>query len=332
MNLCVSRQEIHKSTTMKNTIAFLSLISILISGSGQEIPAEEKDSETHRPGADTNDVVRVIAGDERLIIESDTGKVRIITGNSEIIIMDSSDKRLPKIETRKRESEESEEPEDYDNDREERLHRRKHFRGHWAGLEIGFNDYLTSGYSTFIPEEIDYMSLHTGKSVNFNINFSQLSIGLTRHTGFVTGLGLTWNNYVFDGNNNIQKGANGVIEILNPPDILKKSKFTTLYLHVPILLEFQIPTDHQRLNLSIGTIGAVKLHSHSKMIFENNDKVKSNDDFSLNMLRAGATARIGYENFSIYGTYYFTPLFKTGKAPDGIDLFPCEIGLAFNIN
>lgn len=320
---------------MKKTIAFLALILLLSSGFAQEIPAEKNDTSIHRSGADTNDVVRVIAGDERLIIESDTGKVRIITGNSEIIIIDSSDRRMPKIETRKREaeeSEESEEPEYYDNGREERYHRRKHFRGHWAGLEIGFNDYLTSGYSTFIPEEIDYMSLHTGKSINFNINFSQLSIGLTRHTGFVTGLGLTWNNYVFDGNNNIRKGPNGVIDILTSPDILKKSKFSTLFLHVPILLEFQIPTDHQRLNLSIGTIGALKLHSHSKMIFENNDKVKSNDDFSLNMLRAGATARIGYENLSIYGTYYFTPLFKSGKAPGGIDLFPCEIGLAFNIN
>lgn len=328
-------QETYKSTIMKKTIAFLALILLLSSGFAQEIPAEKNDTSIHRSGADTNDVVRVIAGDERLIIESDTGKVRIITGNSEIIIIDSSDRRMPKIETRKREaeeSEESEEPEYYDNGREERYHRRKHFRGHWAGLEIGFNDYLTSGYSTFIPEEIDYMSLHTGKSINFNINFSQLSIGLTRHTGFVTGLGLTWNNYVFDGNNNIRKGPNGVIEILNSPDILKKSKFSTLFLHVPILLEFQIPTDHQRLNLSIGTIGALKLHSHSKMIFENNDKVKSNDDFSLNMLRAGATARIGYENLSIYGTYYFTPLFKSGKAPGGIDLFPCEIGLAFNIN
>lgn len=328
-------QETYKSTIMKKTIAFLALILLLSSGFAQEIPAEKNDTSIHRSGADTNDVVRVIAGDERLIIESDTGKVRIITGNSEIIIIDSSDRRMPKIETRKREaeeSEESEEPEYYDNGREERYHRRKHFRGHWAGLEIGFNDYLTSGYSTFIPEEIDYMSLHTGKSINFNINFSQLSIGLTRHTGFVTGLGLTWNNYVFDGNNNIRKGPNGVIDILTSPDILKKSKFSTLFLHVPILLEFQIPTDHQRLNLSIGTIGALKLHSHSKMIFENNDKVKSNDDFSLNMLRAGATARIGYENLSIYGTYYFTPLFKSGKAPGGIDLFPCEIGLAFNIN
>ncbi len=291
----------------------------------QEAPAEKNDASAKKDRADSNDVVRVIAGNRRVIIESDTGTVRILTGNREIIILDSSESRLPKIETDKRQDK------DYDS-REERERRRRHFKGHWAGAEAGFNSYLTSGYSTDIPEGIDYMSLHTGKSINFNINFSQLSIGLTRHTGFITGLGFTWNNYVFDGNNNIQKGENGVIEILDPPDILKKSKLTTLFLHVPVILEFQIPTDHQRLNLAVGAIGAVKLHSHSKMVFENNDKVKSDDDFSLNMLRLGTTARIGYENFSIYGTYYFTPLFKPGKQPGGIDLFPCEIGLAFNIN
>ena len=68
------------------------------------------------------------------------------------------------------------------------------------------------------------------------------------------------------------------------------------------------------------------------MVFENKDKVKSNDDLSLNMLRLGATARIGYENFTIYGTYYFTPLFKTGKSPGDVDLFPFEIGFAFTVD
>jgi hypothetical protein len=67
------------------------------------------------------------------------------------------------------------------------------------------------------------------------------------------------------------------------------------------------------------------------MEFENGDKVKSDGDFSLNMLRYGATARIGYENLEIYGTYYITPLFKHGKGPGGVDLFPFEIGLAFSI-
>jgi len=68
------------------------------------------------------------------------------------------------------------------------------------------------------------------------------------------------------------------------------------------------------------------------MVYEDGDKVKSDDDFSLNMLRYGATARVGFENINITGTYYLTPLFKTGKGPGGIDLYPFEIGLAFTID
>jgi hypothetical protein len=68
------------------------------------------------------------------------------------------------------------------------------------------------------------------------------------------------------------------------------------------------------------------------MKFQNGDKVKSNGDFSLNMLRYGPTARIGYQNFQIYGTYYMTPLFKTGKGPGGYDLYPFEIGFALTFN
>jgi hypothetical protein len=220
----------------------------------------------------------------------------------------------------------------YDNDDNHRPRRARRFRGHWTGVEFGFNNFMTSDKSLSLPSDIGYMSLNSGKSASFNINFTQLSIGFARHIGLVTGLGLNWNNYRFDGNNNIQKDPDGVIQELIPDGALKKSKLTTLYLDLPVLLEIQLPTDHNRLNISAGPIGAVKIASHSKMVFEEGPKVKSYKDFSLNMLRYGATARVGYGNFEIYGTYYATPLFQDGKAPGGYDLYPFEIGIAFTFN
>jgi hypothetical protein len=155
---------------------------------------------------------------------------------------------------------------------------------------------------------------------------------MTRRIGIVTGLGLNWNNYRFDGNNNVQKGNGGIIEILDPGASLKKSKLTTLYLNLPLLIEIQIPADHNQINIAAGPIGAVKLSSHSKMVLEDGDKIKSDGDFSLNLLRYGATARVGFGNFQIYGTSYLTPLFKSGKSPDGIGLYPFEIGISFTID
>ena len=183
-----------------------------------------------------------------------------------------------------------------------------------------------------MPDNISYMTLQSGKSTNFNVNFSQLSLGLSRHIGFVTGLGLNWNNYRFDGNNNIMKGTNGVIVEMDPGAELKKSKLATIYLTLPFLLELQIPAENHHISIAAGPIGAVKLGSHSKIVFEDDQKVKAHGDFSLNMLRYGATARVGYENFHIYGTYYMTPLFQSGKGPGGNNLYPFEVGIALTFN
>jgi len=330
--LIVSSVETIKKLIMKKIGLLLLGMVFMINGVCQEPDVEISNTQKQKSIEDTINVIKVVVGRDRVIVESDSEVVRIHVGNREIIIIDTLEGKVPKIEIEKTVEKEESWQEDNYNSFEARERRRRHFKGHWAGVEIGLNNYLTSDNKISLPAGIDYMTLHTGKSLNFNCNFTQLSIGLARHIGFVTGLGINWNNYVFDGNNNILKAENGIIEILEPGDLLKKSKFTTVYLDLPVLLEFQIPTDHQRLNISAGPVGEVKLLSHTKMVFENKDKVKSNDDLSLNMLRLGATARIGYENFTIYGTYYFTPLFKAGKSPGNVELFPFEIGLAFTVD
>ena len=215
----------------------------------------------------------------------------------------------------------------------ERRHRRAgHFQGHWSGMEFGLANYMVRDLDFTLPDDIYYMDLHSAKSHNFNINFVQQSIGFCRHFGIVTGLGINWIDYRFDGNNNITKGTSGVIEILDPTESLKKSKFQTTFLTLPILFEGQIPTENHHMNIAAGVIGAVKIYSGTKMTLSSGDKIKTNDDLSMNVLRLGATARLGFGNFQIFSTYYFTPLFKTGKGPGGYDLYPVEIGMAFTFN
>ena len=308
------------------------LTALIIQGFSQEVSAENKKSNPSVIVADSNDITKVVVGQELLVVEDGKSAVNVRVGSRGVTILESLEGKGPKIEFKKFGNKEPAFHQDDEKSEDNRADRRSHFKGHWAGVEFGFNNYLTSDKSLSLPVNIDYMNLHSGKSNNFNINFSQISLGITRRIGLVTGLGLNWNNYRFDGNNNIQKGTTGIIEILDPGANLEKSKLVTLYLNLPLLFEIQIPADHSHINLAGGPLGAVKLHSHSKMVFEDGDKVKSDDDFSLNMLRYGATARIGYENFQIYGTYYMNPLFKSGKGPDGVELFPFEIGIAFTID
>ena len=315
---------------MKRAAIFLLMTAIIMQAFSQEVISKEKEKKKTDP---QNEKVNITLGDNLLSVQDDKDAFRIRIGNRGLEILESLEGKtkfnFEKYDTKDEESGTYAVENNGSDDKKPRNYKR--FRGHWSGMEIGFNSLLTADRSFVMPSEIDYMTLHSGKSTCFNLNFSQQSFGLNRHIGVVTGLGLNWNNYHFDGNNNILKGSNGIITELDPQGILKKSKFTTLYLTVPLLFEFQIPTDNKQINLAGGLIGAIKLDSHSKMVYDNGDKVKSNADFSLN-LRYGPTVRVGFENFNIYASWYNVPLFRSGKGPGGYELHPFEIGFSFSFN
>lgn len=312
---------------MKKIGLIILLTAIIINGFCLKISAESQAKEKSETATDKKEATTVTLGRDLVGVEKNDSSLNLNAGNRRLTILESLEG--PRFSIKKYSRNDDWDKEDNDN---ERNRYRSRFRGHWSGIELGLNNFTTSRNNLAMPDDIDFMTLHSSKSTNFNINLTQLSLGLGRHIGFVTGLGLNWNNYRFDGNNNIVKGPNGVIEELDPLLNLQKSKLATLFLTVPFLLEMQIPVNSNHLSIAAGPIGAIKLSSHTKMVFEDGHTVKSWGDFSLNMLRCGATARVGYGNFQLFGTYYRTPLFQKGKGPGGYDLYPFEIGIALSFN
>ncbi len=319
---------------MKKIGIIILLVTVIMQAFSQEVMSRETQNDKKAtPVSSENKKTSVTFGENILRIEDNDSSFNIRLGNRGLSILEKLEGGS-KVAFEKYDDDEAgiiSFNQDDDAERTRR-HNRMRFKGHWSGFEFGFNNYLTADNSLVMPNDIYYMTLHSSKSTCFNFNISQKSLGLTRHFGIVTGLGFNWNNYRFDGNNNIVKGIDGVIEELPQADALDKSKLSTLYLTVPMILELQIPADNHYINLAGGLIGAVKLGSHTKMVFQDKDKVKSHGDFSLNMLRYGATARVGYQSFQLYATYYLTPLFKNDKGPGGYDLYPFEVGFAFTFN
>ncbi len=314
---------------MKKIGIALIFIAMVFQASGQE-PVKEKLGENRLAAvSDTNENTKVVIGDNIVSVEDSKDAVKVRVGNRGLNILQSLEEGR-KIAFEKFTGTDVT-PFSNDQEKEEKRDNGKvRFRGHWSGIELGFNNYVTTDYSMVLPSDINYMSLHSAKSINFNLNLPQISIGVTRHFGFVTGLGINWNNYRFDGNFNIQKRPDGMIDSLSPVATLKKSKLATVYLTLPLLVEVHLPVENHHFNIAAGFIGGMKLGSHSKMVFEGGDDVKSYGDFNLNLLRYGATARLGYRNVQLYGTYYFTPLFEKGRGPGGYDLFPFEIGISLS--
>jgi len=195
------------------------------------------------------------------------------------------------------------------------------FDGHWEGVEFGFN-----GFSMYNGN--DFMSLNQGKSMEFDLNFYELNIGLYKsYIGLVSGMGLSFNSYRFENPYTLKRENDLTMAVPLTYDDLSKTKLAVSYLQVPLLVEFQIPVNHHegRVYVNAGVIGGVKIGSHTK-VKHGDTKDKDHDGFNINSFKYAATARVGYKNMGLFATYSLTPLFESGKGPD---LTPFTIGISF---
>ena len=210
------------------------------------------------------------------------------------------------------------------------------FKGSWTGFSVGLSNFVDKDFSLSRTASEQYMDLNTGKSWNMNINFAQYSLNLyNEKIGLVTGLGIEWNYYRFDNDNSIQENpTTGEIEevdlsVLQPTWNIEKSKLSTTYATMPLLLEFHTSSyQHSGIVFAAGAIGGLKLGSNTKIVYKegsDKNKDKTKDDYNLAPFRYGLHARIGVGDWLIYGTYYLTPMFEKDKGPE---LYPISVGFA----
>lgn len=257
--------------------------------------------------------------------EKDTTKIRL--GKREIVIIEKDGATTIEIpDTGDKFSIDS------NKDKNFTYKRNPRFKGHWAGIEWGFNGYTDANQSINMLGDYKYLELKQGRSWNFNVNFMQYSLGFgTDKVGLLTGLGLEFNNYHFR-NETTLKIDNGITVYddsyaLDLTLTVTQSKFQMTYLTAPLLVEFQIPTSSRhRIFISAGIVGGVHLCSSTAVKYEgvSNGKNKLRSDFNLAPFRYGYTARLGFRGISLFATYYPVQLFEKTKGPE---LYPFAIGL-----
>ena len=274
---------------------------------------------TDTPETDSSGANRVV---KTVNAKGDTTYITL--GKKKIAIIEDSTETSVKIPKNDEDEDDSE-----DFKWHEEQHPWKNFKGHWAGFEFGLNNYVNSSQSLERDPQNEFLDLNTGKSWNFNLNFTQYSLGFgTDKVGVVTGMGFEWCNYYLSNGNSIQK-LNGVLAPKAIPDNTTKNRFQTTYLTVPLILEAQFGK-HSRDNrpyIACGVIGGLKLFSNTKVKYVEDGtkkKDKNKDDFYLSPLRYAVTARAGYKAVKLYFNYYLTPLFLKDRAPE---LYPVATGL-----
>jgi hypothetical protein len=289
---------------------------IIDSGNETNVKILDKDVVKVIDNGDTTKVEVGAKGVLQVIDQPDSTRIRV--GDREISIVERGDDTDIKWNKFKNDDEDKDES------------GRRKFRGHWAGLEWGLNNFLDEDLTLSREENAAFMDLNTDRSWAFDLNFAQYSLGFgSPYFGLVTGLGLSFNNYFFDGKNNIIERNDSVV--INPlSGDISKSKLTTSFLRIPLILEAQFPRTirSKRVFISAGLVAGLKLGSHSKVVYKvdgGKKKDKNNDDFNINPFRYGLTARVGYGSLSVFADYYLTPLFIADKGPE---LHPFTVGLA----
>jgi len=264
---------------------------------------------------ESRDSTDVKIGNNAIVIKDGHGDtVRVRVGRKALVIADGkngSDIKLDQLD---------------DQEFESWTGRPARFKGHWAAFEMGINSFAKADYTGFPPDY--FMDLNQNKSFEVGINFLRYSIGLQkekRNIGLVTGLGWTYNDYRFSNPYTIENDNGKVKSVVLAETGLSKTKLSTSYLTVPLLLELQIPVNNgdKRLYISGGVIGGLKVGSHTKVKI-NDSKPKDRGDLNINPFRYGATARFGYKGINLFGTYYFSTFFKNGRGPE---MYPFTIGI-----
>ena len=204
----------------------------------------------------------------------------------------------------------------------------KKYNGHWAGIELGLNNYINDAGNLNLSKENEFLKLNPGKSWAFSFNFAEFNIPLYKSfIGLTTGMGLTINNYRFENDITLFKNSDTLSYFIDTTRNILKNKLTTTSLIVPLLLEFQLPVFHTRLNFAVGGYAGVRVGGHTKQVFkidgvEATDKV--HDGFYTNPWKYGLTARLGGEDLQFFINYDMSTMFEENRGPK---LYPITVGV-----
>lgn len=213
-------------------------------------------------------------------------------------------------------------------------------RRNTVNLNSRSNDHLLIqlGYAGWAnkPDSINTSGLHRSFNIYFMLDFPFKS---NPNMSVAIGPGIATDNVYFDETYIGLKDNTPTVRFMDVSDTnhFKKYKLTTAWLEAPIELRFSANPESPKggLKLAIGgKVGTLlSAHTKGKNLLDKNDQAlnsyteKEKSKKFLNTTRFSGMARIGYGNFSLYGTYQFNPLFKEGLGP-GIK--PFQVGLTIS--
>jgi hypothetical protein len=200
---------------------------------------------------------------------------------------------------------------------------------YWAGIDLGINGFLSPSGDIDLGKENDYMELDYPQSRSLSINVFEQKLRLFKdYVGVTTGAGIQWNSYRLANDYTLSTTKDTLFAVMDSSINLKKNKFRTTWINVPLLLEFNTSqTQKNNVHLSAGVVGGLHLGTMYKQKYTSEgakSRYKTKNDFNVAPYKLEAMVRLGYGSFNVYATYQLTELFEKGK---GQELYPFTLGV-----
>lgn len=201
-------------------------------------------------------------------------------------------------------------------------------------IQLGYTQWLGK------PDSIDTKGFSRSVNAYFMFDFP---FKTTPQLSAAIGLGVGSDQIIFNKDYPDVKGQTTSLRFnyrTTSPDTtyFKKTKLATTYLEAPVELRYVMKPDQSdksfkfALGAKVGTMIKANVRAR-KLMYLSQGKENLRNDYLLkeaskkyfNTTRIVGTARIGYGNFTLFGTYQFTNLLKDGVGPE---LRPFTIGLS----
>ncbi len=203
----------------------------------------------------------------------------------------------------------------------------------WQGLDIHMNAIVDSKNNIDPLPGYNFMELNYPRSIGVSWNMAQKNIHIYKnYVNLVTGFGLDWSVYGFRNNTTLRHDTSFLAATFDTVDY-KRNRLRAFYVQVPLMLEFNTSENEDRaFHIGAGVLLGYNLFDNKlKQKYELDGKDYKNivrDDFNINPVRYGLTARVGYGDYSIFANYNVSTLFEKDAGPK---MYPVQVGFHVNL-
>ncbi len=191
---------------------------------------------------------------------------------------------------------------------------------HWTGMGMAL--------ANFNGMDDTNADLSISTSYSFIINTTDYKVPLSSHLLLITGMGLDFTRYHFNGNVGLTV-VDGITKFVESADeTYKSSKLITYYITIPLLLEYQTKIANNRtFYVSGGMVGYIKYYSKSQIDVNVDGGVQARSlgrDLNILPVNGRLMLQTGISDVNFYAYYSPFSLFQKDKGPD---LKPIGIGI-----